>query len=62
MLIAGIIWRYDDRGTRTEIRVVGPEAFDRIQEDARRQRRQRSVQDTVQPQRAQATPLLGAPQ
>lgn len=59
MLIAGITWRYDERGTRTEIRVVGPEAFDRIQEDARRQRRQRSVQDNVRP--PGASPMLGRP-
>lgn len=63
MLIAAVTYRYDAQGSRTEIRVVGPEAFDRIQEDARRQRRQRSVQDNVQPQRpAQASPLLGRPQ
>lgn len=63
MLIAAVTYRYDAQGSRTEIRVVGPEAFDRIQEDARRQRRQRSVQDNVQPQRPpQASPPLGRPQ
>lgn len=62
MLIAAVTYRYDDKGSRTEIRVVGPEAFDRIQEDARRQRRQRSVQDNVRPQAPLATPMLGRPQ
>lgn len=61
MLIAAVTWRYDAQGSRTEIRVVGPEAFDRIQEDARRQRRERSVEDNVR-RDSVARPLGGLPQ
>ena len=61
MLIAGVTYRYGPGGSTTEIRVVGPEAFDRVQEDARRQRRQRSVQDNTQPGGSVASPLLGRP-
>jgi prophage tail gpP-like protein len=36
MLIAGVRWLYDEQGERTEIRVVGRSAYDRINEAARR--------------------------
>lgn len=55
MLISAVTYRYDSQGTRTEIRVVGPEAFDRIREDARRRIVTRAVEDTRG--RSTATPL-----
>lgn len=61
LLIQGVTFLYDGQGSRTELRMVGPEAFDRIQEDARRQRRQRSVADNA-PRDAVARPLLGPAQ
>lgn len=47
MLIAAVTYRFDARGSRTELRVVGPEAFDRIQEDARRRIVRRAVDDSA---------------
>ena len=61
MLISAVTFLFDAQGSRTEIRVVGPEAFDRVQEDARRQRRERSVQDSRPRADSGASPLLGRP-
>jgi prophage tail gpP-like protein len=36
MLIAGVRWLFDERGARTEMRLVGKTAYDRIHEAARR--------------------------
>lgn len=40
MLVSGVVYRYGEAGSTTELRVTGPEAFDRIREDERRRRRQ----------------------
>ena len=55
MLIVGVRWVFDDHGARTELRVVGRTAYDRINEGARR--RGHHHNDTG-PLDATVTPLI----